>query len=80
MDKGYDSEAIHSLTREQLHAVAMIPLRQRRRKRIRGYYRRKMIWVLMKNSIIEETWLKQHSQSLKENMEKKSSPGSTGIS
>jgi len=44
MDKGYDSEAIHSLTREQLHAVAMIPLRHRHRKRIKGHYRRKMIF------------------------------------
>ncbi|TGC06296.1 transposase, partial [Methanolobus halotolerans] len=43
MDKGYDSEAIHSLTREQLQAIAIIPLRQRKRKRIKGYYRRKMI-------------------------------------
>jgi len=43
MDKGYDSEAIHSLAREQLHAVTMIPLRQRKRKRIKGHYRRKMI-------------------------------------
>ncbi len=44
MDKGYDSEDIHSLTREQLEAVAMIPLRQRKRKRIKGKYRRKMVW------------------------------------
>jgi transposase len=44
MDKGYDSEAIHSLTREQLNAVAMIPLRHRKRKRIKGHYRRKMIF------------------------------------
>lgn len=44
LDKGYDSEAIHSLTREQLHSVAMIPLRQRKRKRIKGHYRRKMIF------------------------------------
>lgn len=43
MDKGYDSEAIHWLTREQLNAVAIIPLRQRKRKRIKGHYRRKMI-------------------------------------
>jgi transposase len=43
MDKAYDSEAIHSLTREQLHAVAMIPLRQRKRKRIKGKFRRKMV-------------------------------------
>ncbi|MDG6245123.1 MAG: transposase, partial [Methanolobus sp.] len=44
MDKGYDSEGIHSLTREQLGAIAMIPLRQRKRKRIKGSYRRKMAW------------------------------------
>ena len=43
MDKAYDSEVIHSLAREQLNSVAMIPLRHRKRKRIRGYYRRKMI-------------------------------------
>ena len=43
MDKGYDSEAIHSLTREQLQAIAMIPLRQRKRKRIKGKFRRKMV-------------------------------------
>ena len=44
MDKGYDSEDIHSLTREQLDALTMIPLRQRKRKKIKGKYRRKMIW------------------------------------
>jgi hypothetical protein len=44
MDKGYDSENIHSLTREQLEAIAMIPLRQRKRKKIKGKYRRKMLW------------------------------------
>ncbi|QLC49345.1 IS5 family transposase [Methanolobus zinderi] len=43
MDKGYDSEAIHSLTREQLQAIAIIPLRHRKRKRIKGKFRRKMI-------------------------------------
>ncbi len=43
MDKAYDSEAIHSLTREQLNSVAMIPLRQRKRKRIKGKFRRKMV-------------------------------------
>ncbi|WP_321417767.1 IS5 family transposase [uncultured Methanomethylovorans sp.] len=43
MDKGYDSEAIHSLVREELDAVAMIPLRERKRKKIKGKYRRKMI-------------------------------------
>jgi hypothetical protein len=44
MDKGYDSEDIHSLTREVLGAIAMIPLRLRKRKKIKGKYRRKMEW------------------------------------
>ena len=44
MDKGYDSKDIHSLTREQLKAIAIIPLRQRKRKKIKGKYRRKMVW------------------------------------
>ena len=49
MDKGYDSEDIHSLTREQLESIAMIPLRQRKRKRIKGVYRRKMVWEFDKD-------------------------------
>ncbi len=44
MDKGYDSEDIHSLARDKLGSIAMIPLRQRKRKKIKGKYRRKMIW------------------------------------
>ncbi len=44
MDKGYDSENIHSLAREELGSIAMIPLRQRKRKKVKGKYRRKMIW------------------------------------
>ena len=43
MDKGYDSEDIHSLARDQLGAISMIPLRQRKRKKIKGIYRRKMV-------------------------------------
>lgn len=43
MDKGYDSEEIHSLVREELDSITMIPLRQRKRKKIKGKYRRKMI-------------------------------------
>ncbi len=43
MDKGYDSEEIHSLVREELEAIAMIPLRERRGKKIKGQYHRKMI-------------------------------------
>jgi transposase len=43
MDKGYDAEDIHYLSREELGSTAMIPLRQRKRKTIKGKYRRKMI-------------------------------------
>jgi hypothetical protein len=43
MDKGYDSEEMHRLIRETLNSLALIPVRQRKRKRISGYYRRKMV-------------------------------------
>jgi hypothetical protein len=43
MDKGYDCESIHSLTRKEFRAIAMIPLRNRKRKKIKGFYRRKMV-------------------------------------
>jgi transposase len=49
MDKGYDSEAIHLLTREQLQAVAIIPLRHRKRKRVKGKFRRKMLQEFDRN-------------------------------
>ncbi|WP_342306519.1 transposase [Methanolobus sp. ZRKC5] len=38
----YDAEEIHSIAREQLLSIAMIPLRERERKMIKGKYRRKM--------------------------------------
>jgi transposase len=40
MDKGYDSEALHRLIRDELNAHSIIPLRERKRKRINGSYRR----------------------------------------
>jgi hypothetical protein len=43
MDKGYNSEEIHRLIRETLRSQALIPIRRRKRKRIAGYYRRKMM-------------------------------------
>jgi hypothetical protein len=43
MDKAYDSEKIHELTREKLGSIAIVPLRQRERKRIKGRYRKKML-------------------------------------
>jgi transposase len=40
MDKGYDSEEIHELIRDTLNSCSLIPVRNRKRKRISGYYRR----------------------------------------
>ena len=42
MDKGYDSEKIHELVHESLQATSLIPVRNRKRKRISGYYRRRL--------------------------------------
>ena len=44
MDKGYDSEDIHSLARDKLGSITIIPLRQGKRKKIKGKYRRKIRW------------------------------------
>jgi hypothetical protein len=35
MDKGYDSEKIHSLIREEIRANSIIPVRKRRRTKFR---------------------------------------------
>jgi len=40
MDKGYDAESIHRQIRVELQSGSMIPVRERRRKRISGRYRR----------------------------------------
>jgi hypothetical protein len=40
MDKGYDSEEIHALTREEIKADSIIPLRVRKRKKIKEKYRK----------------------------------------
>ena len=37
MDKGYDSEEIHELIRDTLGSCSLIPVRNRKRKRISGY-------------------------------------------
>ncbi|MGA2912288.1 MAG: IS5 family transposase [Methanoregula sp.] len=42
LDKGYDSEDIHRLIRDDLSAYSLIPVRTRKRKRISGYYRREL--------------------------------------
>jgi hypothetical protein len=42
MDKGYDSEAIHRLIREDLHANSVIPIRSWKNEIIGGTYRQEM--------------------------------------
>jgi hypothetical protein len=42
MNKGYDSEEIHELIRDTLNSCSLIPVRKRKRKRISGYYRRRI--------------------------------------
>jgi transposase len=42
MDKAYDSEEIHELVWDTLNACSLIPVRNRKRKRISGYYRRRI--------------------------------------
>ena len=42
MDKGYDSEEIHELIQDTLGSCSLIPVRNRKRKRISGYYRRRI--------------------------------------
>jgi len=42
MDKGYDSENIHALIREEMKADSIIPLRQRNRKKVGGKYRKQL--------------------------------------
>ena len=42
LDKGYDSEDIHRLIRDDLNAYSIIPVRTRKRKRIFGVYRREL--------------------------------------
>jgi hypothetical protein len=42
MDKGYDSEAIHHLIREELHADSIIPIRSWNNNVVGGTYRQEM--------------------------------------
>ena len=43
MDKGYDSEEIRELIHNNLNSCSLIPVRNRKRKRISGYYRKRII-------------------------------------
>jgi hypothetical protein len=42
LDKTYDSEDIHERVWDTLNSCSLIPIRNRRRKRISGYYGRQM--------------------------------------
>ena len=42
LDKGYDSEDIHRLIRNDLNFYPLIPVRTRKRKRISGFYQRQL--------------------------------------
>ena len=42
MDKGYDSEKIHALIREEIKAESIIPVRKRKRKKVRGKCRKQL--------------------------------------
>ena len=49
MDKGYDSEKIHALIREEIKADSIIPLRKRKRRKIKGKYRKQLYLIFDKN-------------------------------
>ncbi|WP_369425253.1 transposase [Methanothrix sp.] len=42
LDKGYDAESLHRQIREEMGARSVIPVRDRKRKRIGGRYRREL--------------------------------------
>lgn len=42
MYKGYDSEEIRALIREEIKADSIIPLKERKRKKVKGKYRKKL--------------------------------------
>ena len=46
MDKRYDSEKIHALIREEIKADSVIPLRKRKRKRIKGKKQKTVVFKL----------------------------------
>jgi hypothetical protein len=64
MDKGYDSEEIHELIHDTLNSCSLIPVRNRKRKRISGYYRRQIsLNRLTRKNIIREIKSKPYSPS-----------------
>ncbi len=53
MDKGYDSEKIHSLIREEIKADSIIPLRNIKRKKSKESIKKQLHPTLIKLSIIK---------------------------
>jgi hypothetical protein len=49
MDKGYDSEKIHALIREEVKAESIIPVRERKRKKVKGKYRKQLYLIFDNN-------------------------------
>jgi hypothetical protein len=55
LDKGYDLEKIHTMIREEIKADSIIPLRKRKRKKIRGKYRKQLHQSFEKLNTIKGT-------------------------
>jgi hypothetical protein len=53
MDKGYDSEEIHSFIREEIKADSIIPVRKRKRRKIKGKYRKQLFLSFDKSNTIK---------------------------
>jgi len=64
MDKGSDSEKIHSLIREEIRANAIIPVRKKRTK-IFGKYRRKLHLIFDKIKYNQWNIIKKMSDIVK---------------
>jgi hypothetical protein len=45
LDKGYDSEEIHQLIRDDLNSYSLIPIRTRKHTRFSGFYRRDLTFI-----------------------------------
>ncbi len=61
MDKGYNSEKIHSIIREEIKTDSIIPVRERKRKKIRCKYRKQLNLVFDRikynqRNIVETTY------------------------
>jgi hypothetical protein len=66
MDRGYDSDMIHHLIRENLHADAIIPIRSRNNEIVGGTYRPEMVLRTNNPDTENDNSLKPRSPSRKE--------------